>query len=205
MTAGINVFICGITAALVLDCYANVVNPDAVRADCDYITAYIDNPRPLTSENYPDGYNSYTNECWIVQAFHTLDYVNITIDDIDIESSPNCTKDQILIRDGTVFESALLFSHCGTLDHSVNIQSSGGYLLIVFVSDGQVQSGRGFQVTYQSHDSGIERHSGSMTRNVILAILCAFALFSIIMGFIMMCIEKRTEKQKEDDEKDQKS
>lgn len=43
-----------------------------------------------------------------------------------------------------------------------------------------------------------------MTRNVILAILCAFALFSIIMGVIMMCIEKRNEKQTNDTKNDRK-
>jgi len=193
-----DIFVLGGIFALISDCYANdnVVNPDALKADCEYLTAYNNNPRPLTSSGYPNGYESYTNQCWIIQAFHTLDYVNVTFDDIDIESSLNCTKDQLLVRDGTVFESNLLFSHCGTLDHRKVIQSSGGYLLIVFVTDGQVQSGRGFKITYQSHDTGIERNSSERTRNIILLVLLGMALFSFIMGLILMCVDKQETDEK---------
>lgn len=192
----IEVFLLGGILALISDCYGNVVNPDAVRADCEYLTAYNGQPRPLMSPGYPEGYKSYTNQCWIIQAFHTLDYVNITIDDVDIESSPDCTKDQILVRDGTMFESDLLFSHCGTLNQSIVIQSSGGYLLIVFLSDGQVQSGRGFKVTYQSHDSGIQSNSSERTRNIILLVLLSMAFFSFIMGCILMCVDKQDSDEK---------
>lgn len=166
------------------------------RGGCVVVTSFNRYFKQLTSDNYPQHYDRDLNQCWKFQSFHTLDVLNLTINDIDIEPSDACEKDEFIIRDGPDQDSPIIFDFCDLYENfhgPYQFQSTGAYFFIQFKSDGYGQR-RGFDITYGSHETGLMRHSGSKTRNNILIVLLCFAGFSVLVGLFMICIESEEEK-----------
>lgn len=98
------------------------------------------------SPNHP---NMYPNdlECYWLITVQRDSVVELTIFDIDLEESVNCTKDALSVSNHQN-TAETHERHCGSTDKLV-LTSSGHRLHVRFKSDGS-HNGRGFQATYRT-------------------------------------------------------
>ncbi|XP_008436864.1 neuropilin and tolloid-like protein 1 isoform X3 [Xiphophorus hellerii] len=100
----------------------------------------------FTSPNYPNKYPPNTECVYILEA-PPRQCIDLHFEDnYSIESSWECKFDNIEVRDGPFGFSPILGRYCG--QHSPpDIRSSGRYLWIKFVTDGELE-GVGFSASY---------------------------------------------------------
>ncbi|KAH8387553.1 hypothetical protein KR093_007741, partial [Drosophila rubida] len=100
----------------------------------------------FSSANFPQMYPNDIECYWLIQA--PVDHVvELTVLDMDIEESVNCTKDALIAS--TLRESFPTEHHCGRSEKLV-VTSAGRKLHVSFRTDGST-NGHGFQATYRTH------------------------------------------------------
>ncbi len=98
----------------------------------------------INTSGYPDSSYAPNSTCtWIIwlPAYRSIE---LEFDEIDIEDSPDCVKDQVTIWNGKERESLPLGSYCGNQLPAI-YKSSTEIVTINFVSDDTVNK-RGFSL-----------------------------------------------------------
>ena len=113
--------------------------------DCDYVLE--EQSGYINTYGFPNSpYAPYSNCTWIIDL-PTYKRIQLKFNEMDIEDSPNCTKDQVTILNGKDENSLSLGSYCGN-KLPTTIQSSTGTVTIKFISDGSVNN-KGFSIHYK--------------------------------------------------------
>ena len=95
-------------------------------------------------------YNSHTNCSWSFRQQAGI--LRVKFNKFNLEPSPDCTKDYVLIQDGAEATSPVLGRFCGdTFTRELN--STGHEMLITFVSDDQ-NNFAGFELAYERFVQG---------------------------------------------------
>ncbi|KAK7092657.1 hypothetical protein V1264_008370 [Littorina saxatilis] len=121
----------------------------------------------IVSPNYPDQYPNNSMCVWTITDLLDIHVIHVTFSQLDLENSSDCAGDSLGFRDGDNRRGSLLSRVCSD-DLPSDITSTGNYMYIRFVSDGE-NTGTGFNVswtlvcakTYQSHSRNIEIPRGS--------------------------------------------
>ncbi|XP_048584181.1 MAM and LDL-receptor class A domain-containing protein 1 isoform X2 [Nematostella vectensis] len=102
----------------------------------------------ITSPNYPSPYPPGVDCTWTVIPPPQYDNVAITIHDMDIENTPQCSKDYLVIEDitGTRVEHKLCGDE-GKVNKTIALSWHQGMLQFRSDADG---NGRGFRATYKA-------------------------------------------------------
>lgn len=90
-----------------------------------------------------DQYENNTDQIWNIQANKPSQYIRLYIATLDIETSPDCSKDYLLIQDSPCSNTHRL---CGSMSDVAYIFTTG-QLQIKFSTDGDT-TGRGFTALY---------------------------------------------------------
>ena len=112
---------------------------------------YIGTTGTVMSPNYPKNYPN-NRICKSKIKVATGSRVQLSFTNIDIEPDPSCGYDSLSIYNGPDETAPLLGRYCGTHAASA-LTSSSSEVLIIFNSD-LSNTGRGFQVTYNSISGG---------------------------------------------------
>ncbi|XP_052856054.1 cubilin homolog [Drosophila gunungcola] len=117
------------------------------------------------SPNHPKMYPNNMECYWLIEVVREK-AIELTITDLDIEESVNCTKDALTVSDHKT-EMLADERHCGSRVKLV-LTSSGHRMHVHFVSDGS-HNGRGFNATYRT----VEKTCGGKisTRNRVIQLL----------------------------------
>ncbi|XP_067664518.1 cubilin-like [Haliotis asinina] len=100
----------------------------------------------LLSPGYPRAYLRSQTCTWTITALNES-FVNLYVDDIDVEVGDECLLDSLKIYDGGSSSSPHLRTLCGQLK-GYRLQSTGNVMTLVFTTDDS-NNGRGFEVSYQ--------------------------------------------------------
>ena len=96
------------------------------------------------SPNYPGCYPNNKDCTWLIET-NAYNYIYLYIYALNLEyGGSNCPNDYLEIRNGSTLSSPLITKMCGSLGYSY-FYSSGRFLLVRFVSDGNLQM-PGFRV-----------------------------------------------------------
>ena len=102
----------------------------------------------INTTGYPNvSYASNSNCTWIIELPEQYKSVELKMDGMSIEDSPNCTKDHLTILNGKDGNSLPMASYCGKELPAV-MQSSTGVVTVKFVSDDTVNK-VGFSLQYK--------------------------------------------------------
>lgn len=105
----------------------------------------------FSSPNYPNGYKHQQECLWtIIVPYGNL--IELTIEDYDLEYSPNCTKDGLSIAYNRYLLNETTFNICGTAkptDLRKHITSHTNELYLKLYSNGDF-TGRGFNASYKT-------------------------------------------------------
>ena len=113
--------------------------------DCDYVLE--EQSGYINTYGFPNSpYAPYSNCTWIIDL-PTYKRIELKFNEMAIEDSPNCTKDQVTILNGKDENSLSLGSYCGN-KLPTTIKSSTGAVTIKFISDGSVNN-KGFSIHYK--------------------------------------------------------
>lgn len=91
-------------------------------------------------------YASDSNCTWIIDLPVNYSSVELIFDEMSIEESPNCIKDQLTILNGKDEDSLSMAKYCGS-QSSFSMQSSTRSVTIKFLSDSAVNK-KGFSLQY---------------------------------------------------------
>lgn len=101
----------------------------------------------LNSTNYPSQYPSNTDCSYLIRA--NAGKILLTFKDFDIESSPNCESDYVMVYDGMTNDSPVLLNKaCGT-GSVPPVVSSRNVMLLQFVTNEAI-SASGFNAYFQN-------------------------------------------------------
>ena len=92
-------------------------------------------------------YENNTDQIWNIQANKPSQYIRLYIATLEIEDSPDCSKDYLLIQDSPCSNTHRL---CGSMS-DVAYTFTTGQLQIKFSTDGDT-TGRGFTALYWIDD-----------------------------------------------------
>nr|XP_014347712.1 PREDICTED: astacin-like metalloendopeptidase isoform X1 [Latimeria chalumnae]XP_014347713.1 PREDICTED: astacin-like metalloendopeptidase isoform X1 [Latimeria chalumnae]XP_014347714.1 PREDICTED: astacin-like metalloendopeptidase isoform X1 [Latimeria chalumnae] len=100
----------------------------------------------VMTANYPLSYTNNLNCVWLIRA--SSHQVHLNFYDVDIQSSPHCSKDYVKVYDGDTRASRMLLDKsCGKKELPLLIASTN-IMLIEFVSDSSI-SANGFAAAYK--------------------------------------------------------
>ena len=113
--------------------------------ECDFV---LEAPSGhINTSGYPNSpYTSNSNCTWIIEL-PAYKNIELKFDQMAIEDSPNCAKDQVTIVNGKGKDAISLGSYCGN-KLPPTIQSSTEIVTIKFISDGTVNN-KGFNLQYR--------------------------------------------------------
>ena len=116
---------------------------------CDSSSGVIHEPTGhISTTGFPNLSYAHNSNCtWIMELPKQYKSIELKIDGMSIEESPNCTKDRLTIMNGKDENSLLLGSYCGS-DLLVTIQSSTRVVIVIFLSD-NTTSKKGFSLQYK--------------------------------------------------------
>ncbi|XP_067908925.1 deleted in malignant brain tumors 1 protein-like isoform X2 [Heterodontus francisci] len=100
----------------------------------------------FTSPNYPEHYPDNQQCTWCIQVSHNQK-IKLEFVDLQIETSPSCGRDYILIYDGPSRSSQLIAKSC-TAENRVLISSSN--VMTVYFRSNEMVAARGFAAKYKS-------------------------------------------------------
>ncbi|XP_052870861.1 cubilin homolog [Anopheles cruzii] len=101
----------------------------------------------ISSPNYPSNYPTNASCEWLIKtdASHTL---LLTITDLAIERSANCTNDALQVYDGSVRAAdKLLLVVCGTESNTTTVTSTAHEMLLTFTSN-EMYEAKGFRANF---------------------------------------------------------
>ena len=111
---------------------------------CDYVL--VKPSGEIHTSGFPDSpYVSNSSCTWIINL-RKYKRIKLTFDEIDIEDSPNCTKDRLIVLNGKGEDSLPLGNYCGN-KLPATIKSSAEVITIKFLSDETVNN-KGFTLHY---------------------------------------------------------
>lgn len=108
-------------------------------------------PMFFFSPNWPNTYDHNIECSWIIRSPDSIVELNLLY--MDIEDSPSCYYDSLVVRDGETNLSPILTTLCGR-DHTGPIHSTGDAMFIRFTSDGSVNR-QGFNASYARGCGGL--------------------------------------------------
>lgn len=112
--------------------------------DCEYTV--LEPYGQIYTHGFPNSSYAPNSNCtWIIDL-PKYKSIELKFDEMAIEDSPNCTKDQLVILNGKDRDSLLLGTFCGN-KLPATIKSSTEAVTIKFISDGTVNS-NGFKLYY---------------------------------------------------------
>lgn len=92
-------------------------------------------------------YASNSNCTWVIDLLVNYNRVELEFNEMSLEESPNCVKDQLVILNGKDEDSLTMAIYCGT-QLPFTMQSSTGSVTIKFITDGAVNK-KGFSLRYK--------------------------------------------------------
>ncbi|XP_067663244.1 CUB domain-containing protein 2-like [Haliotis asinina] len=101
----------------------------------------------LTSPGYPSKYHNNVNCEWKIRAPVAFD-IKVEIINLSLEYSSFCSRDYLLIKDGSAFGGRQLGKYCG-IYHNKQIVISSNYMSITFHTDGSTTR-KGFNLKYKA-------------------------------------------------------
>ena len=102
----------------------------------------------ITTTGFPNtSYAPHSNCTWIIELPEQYKSIELKVDGMSIEQSPNCTKDRLTIFNGKDGNSLSMASYCGS-DIPVAMQSSTRVVTVKFLSDDTVNR-KGFSLQYK--------------------------------------------------------
>ena len=104
------------------------------------------------SPNYPSPY-PHIATCNYKISLPAGTIIQLTIDNIDLETTSGCSFDELGIYNGSTTNSTKMATLCSSSDSGKRFTSSGNNLLAVFKSDGSVTRS-GFRATYTTIPPG---------------------------------------------------
>ncbi|KAM9333329.1 LOW QUALITY PROTEIN: cubilin [Pholidichthys leucotaenia] len=110
-----------------------------------------ENPGFLYSPGWPDNYPTSQECTWLIHSPDSTVELNFLF--IDMEDSPDCYYDSIVIRDGETSLSPVLATVCGW-DTPGSLHSTGDSMYIHFSSD-SIINGRGFNASFAKGCGGL--------------------------------------------------
>ncbi|XP_036360757.1 tolloid-like protein 2 isoform X2 [Octopus sinensis] len=126
-----------------------LIQADTVCEKPIYITVLENIWHTLTSPYYPMVYEGNVTCTWIIEAQNPVHFVELQVDDSEIEESVECVYDSLSIYDGNESNSSLIKHWCGT--EKPNILSSQSVIRIEFHTDVSYEY-RGFKFRLRSVD-----------------------------------------------------
>ncbi|XP_070559109.1 bone morphogenetic protein 1-like [Ptychodera flava] len=145
-------------------CAEDYKGANCERHDCNrFYDLNTDQNATIKSPNYPNQYDKY------IQCSYTINTLNgslvkVKFSAFEIQDSPNCSSDRLLVYDGDGSTAPLIGKYCGRKIDDVII-SSGKSLYAVFLTDSAISS-RGFKadvvVIKDSKDIDITRKTYSV-------------------------------------------
>ena len=113
--------------------------------DCEYVLE--EQKGYINTSGFPNSpYAPYSNCTWTIDL-PAYKRIELKFKVMDIEDSPDCTKDRVTILNGKDENSLSLGSYCGN-KLPATIKSSTEAVTIKFISDGTVNS-KGFNIQYR--------------------------------------------------------
>ncbi|XP_041458355.1 cubilin-like [Lytechinus variegatus] len=110
------------------------------------------NSGTLSSPNYPDPYD-HTRTCEWTITVDPGSSITLTVDNIDVENSVDCTFDSLEIYSGSDSSGFLLKQLCETSSEPQAVSSVGNEMFVRFRTDSSVNGG-GFHASYQANPGG---------------------------------------------------
>ena len=113
--------------------------------DCNYVLE--ESSGHIHTSEFPNSpYAPNSNCTWIIDlpAYKSIELKFI---EMDIEESPNCAKDRVIILNGKDEDAVSLGSYCGNKLPAI-IHSSTETVVIKFISDGVINN-KGFNLQYR--------------------------------------------------------
>ncbi|XP_077301904.1 cubilin-like [Arctopsyche grandis] len=105
----------------------------------------------LTTPDFPISYPNDTECTWDIEVVPYMS-IQLEVEEIDLEFAENCTADSLTVYNGQDAQSPLLTKVCHKDQKNIVVTSTGNYMHIHFISDGQY-SGKGFKAHFTSVSS----------------------------------------------------
>ena len=103
----------------------------------------------ISSPGYPNNYGIKKNFYWRIEVPQGKQ-VEISFDDFELESSPNCAKDFLKVRNGRDAFHSLFGTYCGNIPPET-LRSSRNYIYLHFQSDGDTTR-KGFKMQWRAYE-----------------------------------------------------
>ncbi|GAB1600020.1 bone morphogenetic protein 1-like isoform X1, partial [Argonauta hians] len=126
-----------------------LIQADSICENPVHVTVLKNVWHTLTSPYYPVVYEGNVTCTWIIEAQNPVHFVELQVDDSEIEESIGCSYDSLSVYDGNQPNSSLIRRWCGT--EKPNILSSQSVILIRFHTDVSYEY-RGFKFRLRSVD-----------------------------------------------------
>lgn len=109
----------------------------------------------ISITDFPDLLYTFDLNCtWIIDLPLKYNSIELKFDEVSIEESPNCVKDQLTVLNGKDKDSLPMANLCGA-HLPFTMQSSTGGVIIKFVSHSAVNK-KGFNLQYKGLTERVE-------------------------------------------------
>ncbi|XP_073514031.1 embryonic protein UVS.2-like [Phyllobates terribilis] len=105
----------------------------------------------IISPNYPDSYPSNTTCTWLIRLPSNQIFLQFSA--FDVQASPDCASDYLRVYDGVNRSAPLLLDRSCGAGQLPSMISTGGTMLIDFISDGGMEA-PGFSSSYSTVNCG---------------------------------------------------
>lgn len=129
--------------------------------------------------------------CWQISV-DSGKRIALSVPKSDLEDSSNCENDYGIIYDGPSTNSKVLKKWCGDLEN-FKVETSSNRAFIIFNSDQNSITGRGFKVEYKekaSSSTSVGDELLNKTKTIVIAAVTSTAAIAILVVVLLCCCLK---------------